>query len=517
METESETKQRFAAQLPGNLIANITYFLLHIVIGILLVPYFISTLGIAAYGLIPLASAVTGYVAIVIQSLDTTVSRYLTIDLQKPDYASANRTFNTAFFGLCIIIALMIPLVIIISWFVPVIFNVPTGQETDAIVLFLCVFAALFIRSLSGTFTVQLFAYNRLDYMNLVNIVNYLFYVGLIVLLFWLKGASLIYVGGANLGGAIIASVVAVILAKRVCPHLHLCIGSFDRSRVKDLGNMGGWVLINQIGSLLFLQIDLIVVNIIFGAISAGEYSVVWQWGNQLRSVAVVFAGVLTPMILTYYAREHTETIIRVTKSAVKLMGLIMALPIGLICGFAPQLLTVWVGAQYVFLAPLMILLTVHLIINLAVTPLFSINMAYNKVRVPGIVTLIMGVGNLALAVILSLFTGWGYYGVAAAGAIVLTLKNAVFTPWYATRVIGVGGHTFTKAMLPGIIAGFLLIVLANALGFFIPLDTLIPLIITWGILSIVYLIIMWKACLSAGERNLFGSYLPEIIRRYIL
>ena len=99
METESETHKKFVTQLPGNLISNIVYFLLHVVIGILLVPYFISTLGIAAYGLIPLVSALTGYVAIVIQSLDTTVSRYLTIDLQKSDYAAANRTFNTAFFG----------------------------------------------------------------------------------------------------------------------------------------------------------------------------------------------------------------------------------------------------------------------------------------------------------------------------------------------------------------------------------------------------------------------------------
>jgi membrane protein EpsK len=517
MESESETKQRFASQLPGNLIANITYFLLHIIIGILLVPYFITTLGIAAYGLIPLASAVTGYVAIVIQSLDTTVSRYLTIDLQKTDYTSANRTFNTAFFGLCIIIALMIPIVIIISYFVPVIFNVPSGKEIDAIILFVCVFAALFIRSLSGTFTVQLFAYNRLDFMNVVNIVNYLVYVGMIILLFWQNGASLIYVGGANLGGAIIASIVAIILAKRVCPHLHLCIGSFDRTRVKDLGNMGGWVLINQIGSLLFLQIDLIVVNIIFGAISAGEYSIVLQWGNQLRSIAVVFAGVLTPMILTYYAREHTDTMIRVTKSAVKLMGLIMALPIGLICGFAPQLLTVWVGAQYAVLAPLMVLMTIHLLINLSVFPLFPINVAYNKVGLPGIVTLIMGIGNFGLAVILSLYTGWGYYGVAAAGAIVLTLKNTVFTPWYATRVIGVGVHTFTRAMLPGIVAGFLIIILSTILGLFIPLDTLIPLIITGGIISIVYSIILWRVGLSDHERNLFGSYLPERIRKIIL
>ncbi len=516
METESETHKRFVTQLPGNLISNIAYFLVHVVIGILLVPYFISTLGIAAYGLIPLVSALTGYVAIVIQSLDTTVSRYLTIDLQKSDYAAANRTFNTAFFGLSLIIALMIPIVILVSYFIPVIFNVPAGQETGAIILFICASAAFFIRSLNGTFTVQLFAYNRLDYMNLVNIVNFLVQVGLIVLLFSLKGPSLEFVGGAYIGGAIVASVLAIILAKKVCPHLHLSIGSFDRSRVRDLGNMGGWMFINQIGVLLFLQIDLIVVNILFGATNSGEYAIALQLGNQLRPIAAVFAGVLTPIILTYYAKEQTETMIRVTKSSVKLMGLAMALPIGLVCGFAPQLLTVWVGEEYAFLAPLLVLMTLPLVINLAVLPLFSINIAYNRVSVPGIVTVILGIGNLALAVILALFTGWGYYGVAAAGAIVLTFKNAIFTPWYATKVLGVGVHTFTSAMLPGVVAGLLLGAIAAVLGIFLPLDTLIPLIITCGILGMLYTLLMWRIGLSVGERKLFGSYLPKKFRRFV-
>jgi membrane protein EpsK len=517
MEMESELKLRFTAQLPGNLISNIAYFLVNIIIGILLVPYFISTLGIAAYGLIPLASSITGYVAIVVVSLNTTVSRFLTIDLHKNDFEAANRTFNTAFFGLTLVIALMIPVLLIVAYFVPVIFNVPAGQETNAIFLLICASVAFFIRSLNGTFTVQLFAYNRLELTNLVNIINALVQVGLTVLLFWLEGPSLVFVGIGYIAGALVASAIAIPLAKKVCPHLYLSLGSFDRSRVKDLGEMGGWMFINQIGTLLFLQIDLIVVNILFGTTSAGEYAIVLTLGNQLRNIAGVFAGVLTPMVLTYYAREHTETMIRVTKSAVKLMGLTMALPIGLVCGFSPQLLTVWVGAKYAFLAPLMVLMTSHLIINLAVIPLFSINTAYNRVSVPGIITLTMGISNFVLAVILALFSGWGFYGVAAAGAIVLTFKNAVFTPWYATKVIGIRSHTFTRVLFPGVIAGLLVGAVAVVLGTILPLNSLIPLVITGGILSIMYCVLMWRIGLSVGERKLFGIYLPEKIRRYVL
>ncbi|ACL16189.1 oligosaccharide flippase family protein [Methanosphaerula palustris] len=510
------TNSRFAAQLPLNLAANIAYFLVNVVIGVLLVPYFISTLGVAAYGLIPLATSITGYVAIVVQSLNSAVTRFLTVDLQRDDFAAANRTFNTALFGLSAIILLMVPVVLVVAWFVPTIFSIPAGQENDAVLLFLGVSAAFIIRSWSGNFTVQLFAYNRLDLQNLVNLTNVLVQTGFIVLFFVLLGPNLAFIGGAYLAGAIIASGVSIVLARRVSPNLYVSIRSFDRRRVRDLCGMGWWSVVDQIGSLLFLQIDLIVVNLFFGATSAGEYAIALQWVVLLRAISGVLAGVLTPMFLTYYAKGEIETLIRVSKSAVKLMGLAMALPIGLVCGFAPQLLTVWVGPDLVFLAPLMILLTMHLAVNLAVLPLFSIEVAYNRVRVPGIVTLFGGIGNFTLAISLALFTGWGYYGVAVAGAIVLTLKNTLFTPLYSTRILGVGVHTFTRSMLPGIGAAILLGVLATVLGTLFSLTALIPLTIAGGSLALGYLLLVWRFGLSSFERGLFGSYLPENLRRFL-
>ncbi|PKP52618.1 MAG: polysaccharide biosynthesis protein, partial [Candidatus Altiarchaeales archaeon HGW-Altiarchaeales-3] len=348
-----QTNSHLAGQLPRNLLANITYFLANIIIGIFLVPYFISTLGVAAYGIIPLASSITGYIAIVILSLNTTVSRFLTVDLQRGDYIAANKTFNTAFFGLSFIIILMIPIFTVVAIFVPSIFNVPIGQENGTILLFLGVNAAFLIRSWSGNFTVQLFAYNRLDLQNFVNLTNLVVQTGLIILFFILMGPNLAFVGAAYLGGAIVASGVSIILARKICPNLHISIIFFDRMRVKDLSEMGGWVIVNQIGTLLFLHIDLVVVNLLFGATAAGEYAIAMQWPTVFRTMTGVLATVLTPTILTFYAQKQTKILIQVSKTSVKFIGLIMAIPIGLVCGLAPQFLTVWVGKEFIFLAPL--------------------------------------------------------------------------------------------------------------------------------------------------------------------
>ena len=143
---------------------------------------------------------------------------------------------------------------------------------------------------------------------------------------------------------------------------------------------------------------------------------------------------VIGPMIFIYYALKKTDALIEITQSAVKFMGLALALPVGLICGFAPQLLTFWVGPSFTQLAPLMVLLTFPLAVNLSVIPLFSINVAHNRVKIPGIVTIILGTVNLILAITIPLVTGWGYYGVALAGVLTMTVRHVLFVPWYAVE-----------------------------------------------------------------------------------
>ena len=46
---------------------------------------------------------------------------------------------------------------------------------------------------------------------------------------------------------------------------------------------------------------------------------------------------------------------------SVKFVGLVMALPIALICIFSPQLLTIWVGEQFAHLSSLIMDLTYSL------------------------------------------------------------------------------------------------------------------------------------------------------------
>lgn len=509
----TEHQEIFSKQVPKNLLANILYFILNVIIGLFLVPYFIDSLGVASYALIPLATSLTSYVNLVVQSLNTSVSRYLTIDLQRDEFKKANITFNTALFGTLGIILLMLPFVFLISYYSSSFFKIPTSQENAARILFLGVICSFLLRAWGSNFGVSLFAYNRLDLQNLVNAVNILVQVGLIVILFKLDSPNLVYIGLAYLMGALAAFIITIIFSRKINPHLKMNIKDFRRSRVKEITEMGGWVIINEIGSLLFLQIDLIVVNRLFGTVAGGEYSVVLTWSMMLRTIAGMLMGVITPVILTYYAKEKTDKLVNISKSTVKITGLAMALPIGYICGFASQLLSLWVGPEFVKLSPLMVLMLSHLVINLPVIPLFSINVAYNKVRLPGIVTFLMGIGNFLLAITIPYITGWNYYGVALAGAIMLTFKNAFFTPWYATKVLGISRDTFVNSMIPGVISMAVTAGVSRLVANYFQISGLVSLLICGIILTAFYLLIVWEFELGSLERQTVESLIPVKIR----
>ena len=403
---------------------------------------------------------------------------------------------------------------IVVSYSAPFLFRIPEGQGFEVTLLFLMVLSSVLVQEFRSNFTNTFYASNRLDVINGLNILVTLLQVVFIVAFFTVASPMLGLVGLAYLLASLITLVATVVVSRRLSPGLKVSARDIDRTRLWHLGGMSWWVVVNQVGALLYLYIDLIVVNIFFGPVIGGRYAVVLAWGTVLRGIAGNLAGIIGPMILIAYARGKSDQVIQISKSAVKMMGISLALPIGLILGFSPQILTLWVGPDYASLSPLMWVLVIHLIINLAVLPLFTINIAYNKVKIPGIVTVLMGTGNLVLAVALAALTPLGYLGVALAGLVMLTSKNALFTPWYATKVMEIPSHTFTRSILFGAISVAGIAAAALVTGYYFPVTSIVRLVACSGIITVLYLLVIWFRGFSPFERGLITSYLPRALSR---
>ena len=439
-------------RLPINVLSNATWLILNVVVGMWYTPYLIGHLGVAVYGLVPLANSVTYYLTVLTQGLNSAISRFLTIDLAKGDADAANRTFNTAFAGVSVIGLILVPVALVTAWFAPQMFDVPAGYESDMQWLVLLAMAAFITTTIASSVSVSTYAYHRFDLNLLVNVVRLVARVGTIVVLFTVLYPQLWQVGTVILLSEVILLFGQRALCRRLTPQLKVDLSLFDASRLKHMLEFSGWVLVNQLGSLLFLNVDLVVANVVFGAEVAGRYGAVLIFPGLLRALVSTVADVLKPMVYELYARHDLTKLVRFSRLSVKFVGLTMALPIGLLCGLSRPLLTVWLGPEFADLSWLVVALVGHLCINVAVIPLFSLQVATNNVRVPGIVTLVMGVINAFLAVGLALWSGWGYISIAIAGAIVLTAKNAIFTPLYGAHILHKPWWTFFPSIVAGVV-----------------------------------------------------------------
>ena len=83
-------------KLGANLVSNVAFFGLNIVVSLWLVSYLVRQLGVAAYGLVPLAVTVAGYFNVITAGLNAAVGRHLTVAMSSGDQARANSIFNSS-------------------------------------------------------------------------------------------------------------------------------------------------------------------------------------------------------------------------------------------------------------------------------------------------------------------------------------------------------------------------------------------------------------------------------------
>ena len=508
------THKSFKQQLPQNLIMNIISFVINIGVGLWLVPYLIRYLGQAAYGLVPLAMMFTEYISLITISINGTITRFLTIDVQNDDWEKANKTFNTAFFALIILIILQIIALGFIIFNLKDIINIPHGILQDTYYLFVFTFAGYLLSLLSSVFTTSMYTYNRLDLLKSVDITRISIRIIAIVLFFTLIKPTLLFVGVGNFLGALFSLIFSFTYWKKLTPKLKININQFNRSLLRRLFSMGGWLVLNQVGYLLFLKIDLLVINKFLGPQKGGEYAAVQQWSILLRVFAGVLSGMVGPMILISYANKRIQSVISYGKLGVKYLSVFIGVIVGLISGFSYPLLSLWLGNDFSQYTGLLILTLSTLVVNLGVLPLFSINTALNKVKIPGIVSLAMGIINIILVIIFIVKFNLGLVGVALAAAIVLTLKNGLFTPWYTAKILHIRLTAFYKPLGTGVIISISSFIMSYYMSFMV--HSWLNLILFGVAISVVSIIIFWFLLLNKTERVLMLSMLPNVIQKRI-
>lgn len=515
-ETTAPLDIKFQQRFSKNLVSNIIYFILSIIVGLALVPFFLDSLGDATYALVPLATSVTSYVTLIVGCLNMSVSRYLTLDLQSGDLAQANVTFNTAMFGTLAVVLILLPVVVAVSFATPYIFSTGGESSFSVTILFFLVMLSALIRTWTSNFQATVFAYNRLDLWNWVNAVYLLSQVAAVVFLFVVFSPSLPLIGVSYVIAAICSGVLAAYYSKRTNPSLKLNISLFSKKLFKDVGKMSGWLVVQQLGSLLQLPVSLIMVNILFGAVAETQFSLAQTFVTLIISISALVTNTFRPMVYSYIARRDNTGAAKFLALTIKITGLVMALPLVLVCLFSPQLFTLWVGEEYAFLMPLVCVLVLPTIIWIQDACMGPLNVACNRVKVTAVMCILSGCINVAIAFTLPFIFDIGVYGVALAWVVSLILYGGLFSPVYSAYIIQAQLFSLIKPMIYGIVSVLILFVVGELIVTITNSTSLISAIVLGAVISIVYYFILVKGILKEEEKSLIISCLPKFITNRI-
>jgi len=514
-EPELRTNRKIPALRRGrfapNLLTNVAHLGFTLLVGLWYVPFLVTHLGPAAYGIIPLTNSITAYMLLVTMSLNSAVGRSMAVALEEEDDAKANRIFNTSLWGSAALAAILVFPATVGLIYLDRIIRIPPGYEVQARWLFAGVIVAFLLSEIKATFDISSFCRNRFDLRNLVSTGEILTRVGLVALLFTSIQPAIKYVGLAIGVGTAVSTVGAIWLWRVLTPNLRVRLQYFDFGILKSLTRTGGWVALNTLGSFLYLNLDLFVANQLFSAEMAGRYAAVLQLPFFIRLFANAIAGLFTPNMLSLYARRNIDEMVTYLRRSVKFSGLVLALPIGLMCGFAEPSLRLWLGPAFSSLAPLLFLLAFHLCANLAMQPLYGLPLAVDRVKVPALVALAIGVANVLLALLCAGYLGWGVYGLAVPGAVMLTLRHLVFTPLYGARILNKPARTFYGEVIPTLLATAIAIGLCRLIVFRWDISNWAALAGASLVVTVVFAAIVTFVFLRPEERSEVKNMLAQL------
>ena len=493
-------------QTVKNIFANTTFFLIETLISLWYTPFLLQQLGSELFSFIPLANSVTNYFSIIMRSLNISIRRYITIELEKGNTDQANKIFNTNLVITLLLISVAIPVGVVLVILAPVIFTIPSGQEKNVQILFVGVIAAFLLSTYRMIFSLATFAKNRFDLRNLVALGARITQVLIILGLFSLERPSLIHIGLGAAGATLFNLAGDYYLWRLLLPTLKVRWREFSHKNLILVFNTGIWTFFYQAGFILFLNVDMLVANSTLDLKLAGKYGALLVIPKNLRIMSVAISSVWGPSILSKYSQSDFQGMDKIVRVSIKVTGLVLALVVGLGCGLANPFLSMWLGPDFQPMTWVLRLMIFPLSTNLIVGPFFNIHISFDKLKKPALIATILGISNLLLAILLT--PQYGTMGLVTAGTLTLTFYYSIYAPIYAAKLMGLPWTHYLQRLGTITLATLGVTLVSFFLDKTIPLTSYFSLIFSGGLVSLVYLILAYFLGLNETEKIFLKNFL---------
>ncbi|SFC21055.1 Membrane protein involved in the export of O-antigen and teichoic acid [Flagellimonas taeanensis] len=491
----------------GALLNYVSIFLTN-VIGLVLTPFIIKSLGDAEYGIYTTIGALIGTFSVLDFGLNNTIIRFVA-----KYQAEKNVKEEQNFLAITMIMYLIISCIVLLVGF-GIYFNLDhyfTAMSNEEIqlakTLFLILIFNIAIGLPGGAFTGICLGYENFTFPKSLSIFRYILRSLMVV--------GLLFLGGKSLSIVILDSVFNVLIILitfyyvNYKLHVKIKLHSFERKYVKKIFSYSVWIFIYSIVA----QFQWKAGHIALGNISAPEVLSIYAVGLMLggyygafsSAITSVFVPRATQMIVSGASSESlTHEMIKIGRISLFVLMFIL----GAFVLYGKQFISLWVGDNYNLSWTIALLIMLAYTIPLAQGFTGPLIEAKNKVAFKSITYLIF----LLLGTLLGYFMALnhGAMGMIAGTIIGWVIAQNIMNVFYH-KTLDLNILRFFKETFSRILPSQILIMLVGFPIMLIPGSGWLNFILKIGLYGVVYLSVMYFLAVNNYEKGLIAQLIQKI------
>lgn len=498
-----------------NLIATITYMAINCGITFFFTPYLVQAVGSEANGFVNLANNTINYATIITVAISSVAGRFITIKIHQEQMEEANKYFNSVL-GANIIMAVLFAFIMApVIFFLESIFQIPEHLLHDVKLLFLFITINFIITLVSNVFSVATFVENKLYLTNIGNCTASLLRVVLLVVMFACLPANVVYVGVVAVLCSLFIGIYNFGVTKKLLTGIHISVRKFSVEKIKELFSAGIWSSITKLSQVLADGLDTAISNIFVGSYEMGQLTLAYIIPSFFAGLISNISSLFNPQQTYYYAKGDIQGVVHEIRTNMKLTGFFSSIIFAGIITYGHDFFSLWAKGQNIDLIySLAILSIVSVLVSGVASPLNSVFLLTNHLKVNSIVWVVVSFFDTVLVLLLLKTTSMGIYAVAGVSKIVGIIVNLTYLPIYASKCLGISPKEFYPLIFRYIVVSFGMLFLFNKISYLLPgVSNYFILLVDCLIVGVIGIVVNFIFLLGKKERK---EYYPCKIKKSI-
>lgn len=422
--------------------------IINTIMNLCIIPIVSNRIGIEAYGFVTLANTMITYIDIISLAINSFASRYVAVEYHKGKIKKAKIYYSSVFISDFILSVVIVVFMVLAVPNLQHFLVISNTLEKDIKLLFFIVFIRYIFVLMRSAFEIPAFIKNKIYLTEQIRSLSYIIQIFILLVTCVLYPAKVWYVGIASMIAAFFMLLSEIAIASKMTPDLCISINDFSLKHLTEIISSGIWNSINNIGNQLNSGLDLLITNKLLSELALGLISISKTFGSMCYILANSIGNALKPKQLEYYTKNDMKSLVYEFRKAMRITGVICSIIIAGFYACGEDFLNLWLHTSRIDeIFKLSMIVLFGDIITGVVNPLFYSYTLSNKIKVPCIITLLLGFLNVIGMYLLISYTNLGMYAVVLT-TVVLNMIHFIDTPLYSCYCLKLPYRTFYPTVL---------------------------------------------------------------------